>query len=62
MSGERETLDMGAKKGSERGRGRTMKILIGFVVFLLIIIASFLTLSVATISPRQDATYPYTTA
>jgi hypothetical protein len=63
MSSEREIPDTGAKKGTGGRRGRGMKILIGFVVLLvIIIIAAILTLSVATISPRQDVTYPYTTA
>jgi hypothetical protein len=63
MSSEREISDTDAKKGTGGGRGRTMKILIGCVVlFIVIIAAAILTLSVATISPRQDAAYPYTTA
>jgi hypothetical protein len=63
MSSGQETPDTGIKKGTGGRRGRGMKILIGFLFLLvIIIIAAFLSLSVATISPRQDVTYPYTTA
>jgi hypothetical protein len=63
MSSGGEMPDTGAGKGKSGGGGRTTKILIGFVVVLVfIIIAAFFSLSVATISPRQDVTYPYTTA